>query len=209
MITKKVGAIFVGVVLVLSVIAVAAVFEEADAFRKRGPFCHGQPATIVLTNPGGEQVIGTSGDDVIVGSPGPDFIQGDPIGGPYGNDIICAGNGDDIVCSDGCLFTEEGGNDKIVLGKGLDQCFGEGGNDTIFGNDDMDLLFGGYGNDNLGGGPGDDFLFGEQGDDRLTGLSGSDFIDGGEGDEVRGDICKQGHGNIDCENIVMPDPDPF
>jgi len=52
-------------------------------------------------------------------------------------------------------------------------------------------------------------LFGGPGDDRLTGLSGVDFLDGGSGEEVRGDICKQGFGNVDCENIVWPEEADF
>ena len=165
------------------------------------PFtCHGEVATIV----------GTQGDDTgrrggILGTEGPDVIVAlggkDSIFSFGGDDIICAGDGNDNV-------TAGPGNDKVILGKGDDFAFLEGGNDIAFGGPGNDEIFGGDGNDYLGGGPGDDRLHGEAGDDRLNGLDGFDFIIGGLGDEVRGDICKSGIDNLECENIIMPDIRP-
>jgi len=160
------------------------------------PFtCHGQVATIVGTQ-GVDVLLGTEEKDVVVALGEDDLI--DTLGD---DDIICSGDGDDSVSAGE-------GNDKVILGKGNDFADLGPGNDIAFGNAGEDFILGGSGNDNLGGGPDNDLLFGEAGDDRLTGLSGIDFLDGGDGDEVRGDICKQGEININCENIVMPGVPP-
>ncbi len=211
--TNKLGAIFVGAVLVLLVIAVAEIFGQANAIpanpcKQPGVICcHNQVATIIGTQ--GDDGDTMTSADPLLGTEGPDVIHGlggnDLILGLGGDDLICAGDGDDAVSGDDFGEEVNDGNDKIILGKGNDLGVGRGGNDIIFGGPGSDIIVGDTGNDNLGGGPGDDFLIGGPGDDRLTGLSGTDFLDGGEGDGVRGDICKQGNSNIDCENIVWPE----
>ncbi|HEV8608216.1 MAG TPA: right-handed parallel beta-helix repeat-containing protein, partial [Tepidisphaeraceae bacterium] len=110
---------------------------------------------------------------------------------------------DNIELSNGASTVHGGGgHDKIILGTGAGQIFGDGGDDTvqggdgndtadggagndiIYGNNGADNLSGGIGDDVLNGGTGQDILNGDDNNDRLIGGSENDFLFGGNGFDI-------------------------
>lgn len=95
-----------------------------------------------------------------------------------------------------------GGNDRVVVGRGIrtptgglmpftidagignDSVDGGDGDDTIKGGDGNDQLRGRGGNDDIHGGNGNDSLIGDAGNDDLSGDDGIDRMSGGIGDDT-------------------------
>jgi Ca2+-binding RTX toxin-like protein len=133
-----------------------------------GISCFGKPATVVLTDPNGDEFYGARADDVVVG-------------GPEDDNIVVQG-GTNRVCA-------KGGNDLIRGGRGKDRFKGGPGQDNLDGLQAGDKLLGGRGSesgyadfrgapDNLQaviiGGAGDDFIKGGRGIDDCQGGAGHD-----------------------------------
>jgi serralysin len=119
-----------------------------------------------------------------------------------GNDTVSANNLSNlIVTNDGNdLVRDDGGWDRIWLGRGNDTAYGGRGNDKIGGDAGADVIWGGSGNDTIwgggwgdevGGGSGDDRLYGDNGNDTVWGGSGHDTLWGGQHD----DLLSGGSGN--------------
>jgi hypothetical protein len=96
-----------------------------------------------------------------------------------GNDRLVGGRGNDTLYGDagGTLFFDQSGNDRLDGGSGSDQLYGDAGE-----------LFGAQGGDDqLEGGSGSDNLFGDASSFRSA-IGGNDRLEGGSGDEP-GDAC--------------------
>jgi hypothetical protein len=171
-----------------------ALAPAADAARRDGAFCDGQPATVVGTD-AAETINGTAGNDVVVALGGNDTINGNG-----GDDVICGGDGNDIV-------TGGAGDDSIDGGAGTDRTsylaapgpvtvdLGAGtatgdGNDTLIAVEDAhgskfaDVLTGDGGANRLIGYLGDDLINGGAGNDVLLGDVGDDTLNGGDGNDT-------------------------
>ena len=111
----------------------------------------------------------------------------------HGNDTI------DIKSNVLQSVTLDGGldNDRIQVGSGITEAYGQDGNDLIKGGVGDDHLEGGGGNDVIFGGAGNDHLLGKTGDDVLFGVDGYDHLEGDSGNNWHiGDgtnTCPTGH----------------
>jgi Ca2+-binding RTX toxin-like protein len=92
-----------------------------------------------------------------------------------GNDRLVGGRGNDTLYGDagGTLFFDQSGNDRLDGGSGSDQLYGDAGE-----------LFGAQGGDDqLEGGSGSDNLFGDASSFRSA-IGGNDRLEGGSGDDI-------------------------
>lgn len=150
----------------------------------------------------------------------PDVFHGRP-----GNILFDTGDGPDYVNAD------QGGDDTLLLGRGMDLGFGGAGNDWIEGGADADFLMGGAGNDVVigeslqtdidipvapiefstsarpptfqlvSGGDGDDIILGSGSVDLIEGGADADLLIGGAG----GDFI-EGDGNVFASYAPVRDP---
>lgn len=142
--------------------------------------------------------------------------------GRFGGNLFDTGDGTDYVSA------QYGGDDTLLLGKGMDFGFGGTGNDWIEGGADPDVLIGGRGNDvviaesfgtdvdiPLGPPPRFDpnigpltkhLLSGGEGNDVVVGSGGTDIIEGGAGADLliggAGDDTILGDGTVISTAIV-------
>ncbi len=144
-------------------------------------------------------VIDVAGSDSIHGGDGNDTIYGDFF--DEFSDLSLSDTNPDLVnLLDGAI--EEGGNDTLTGGDGVDIIIGGGGNDAIGGGANVggiEMLFGGFGSDNINGGDDSDFIAGGHGNDLISGGFGDDFILGGPGfNEFFGQDLLSGGGGADA-----------
>lgn len=139
------------------------------------PTCFGREATIVGTSEN-EQLEGTEGDDVIVGGGGMDSVRAYD-----GNDRICLTS--DYTGDPQTVYAGDGA-DRIRIGKGMSNVFGEGGRDLMIGGPHEDKFEGGKMGDRAFGGGSPDYLFGHGGHDELHGDAGNDIVHGYDGNDV-------------------------
>jgi uncharacterized delta-60 repeat protein len=142
--------------------------------------CRGIAATVV-SRPGDDALVGTTGRDVIL-----DRGNADEVKGLGGVDLICAGKGPDVVRGGAGRdrIYGEAGADRVLGGPGADLISGANGADYIRGGTGRDRLFGGAGRDVIQGGAGADLLQGSGAGDRLLAQSGPDRLFGGAGNDV-------------------------
>jgi Ca2+-binding RTX toxin-like protein len=114
----------------------------------------------------------------------------------------------------GIRLTGTSGNDRIMLGQGINGHLGAGndfidgrgghdwlggarGNDTIYGGSGNDCVYGGFGDDQLYAGLGKDKLYGGPGNDLMYGGPGNDVMYGGTGRDTF--VCNARLGNASSD----------